>query len=211
MKSPNILRTVYLPNDQAIQIRTEVEQLHQSIQEQRVYYERIIQSLRDEKSKYEEEQRVKYIEFVEELETIMARLHEQEIFNYQIIRDHVDLMSQYEVEERKTQEEIESIRVENAQLREQIRQINKMTEQKKKEAKDEYEKQALEYQEVFRNQSAMQKENIAIITDQYKKVQEIYKRKMTDMNERLGKESKKMGGQEERRKLELEGYASDLQ
>ena len=31
------------------------------------------------------------------------------------------------------------------------------------------------------------------------------------MNERLGKESKKMGGQEERRKLELEGYASDLQ
>ena len=31
------------------------------------------------------------------------------------------------------------------------------------------------------------------------------------MNERLVKESKKMGGQEERRKLELEGYGSDLQ
>ena len=34
---------------------------------------------------------------------------------------------------------------------------------------------------------------------------------MADMSERLVKESKKMGGQEERRKLELEGYASDLQ
>lgn len=64
---------------------------------------------------------------------------------------------------------------------------------------------------MFRQQSAMQRENIAIITDQYKKVQEIYKRKMADMNDRLGKEAKKMGGQEERRKLELEGYSSDLQ
>lgn len=27
-KSPNILRTIYLPNDQAIQIRNEVESLH---------------------------------------------------------------------------------------------------------------------------------------------------------------------------------------
>lgn len=71
---------------------------------------------------------MKYIEFVEELEKLMAKLHEQEVFNYQVIRDHVDLMSQYEVEERKTQEEIESVRQENSQLREQIRQISKMTE-----------------------------------------------------------------------------------
>ena len=56
--------------------------------------------MRDEKSSYEEDQRVKYIEFVEELESIMKKLHEQEVFNYQVIRDHVDLMSQYEVEER---------------------------------------------------------------------------------------------------------------
>ena len=65
-----------------------------------MHYERVLQGLRDEKSSYEEDQRVKYIEFVEELESIMKKLHEQEVFNYQVIRDHVDLMSQYEVEER---------------------------------------------------------------------------------------------------------------
>ena len=81
----------------------------------------------------------------------MKKLHEQEVFNYQVIRDHVDLISQYEVEERQTQEEIEAMRVENSQLREQIRQIGKLTEKKKKEAKEDYEKHALEYQEVFRN------------------------------------------------------------
>ena len=30
-KSPNILRTIYLPNDQATQIRNEVEMLHHQI------------------------------------------------------------------------------------------------------------------------------------------------------------------------------------
>lgn len=116
-KSPNILRTIYLPNDQAVEIRNEVERLHQQIQEQRVNYERVLQQLRDEKSAYEEQQRVRYIDSVEAIDKLMQQLHDQEIFNYQVIRDHVDVMSQYEVEERKMQEEIEAVRVENMQLR----------------------------------------------------------------------------------------------
>lgn len=73
--------------------------------------------MRDEKSKYEEDQRMKYIDYVEEVEKLMSKLQDQEIFNYQVIRDHVDVMSQYEVEERKIQEEIEAIRIENAQIK----------------------------------------------------------------------------------------------
>lgn len=67
-----------------------------------------------------------------------------------------------------------------------------------------------EYTEKFREQSRLQKENIAIIKDQYKKVQEIYRRKMADMQEKLAKETKKMEVAERRRKLELDGYAADL-
>ena len=59
-------------------------------------------------------------------------------------------MSQFEIEERKMQEEIEAIRLENMQMRDQIRVVAKSSEQKKKDAKEEYEKNALEYQEVFR-------------------------------------------------------------
>jgi hypothetical protein len=64
---------------------------------------------------------------------------------------------------------------------------------------------------VFREQTKAQKENIAVIKDQYKKVQEIYKRKMGEMQERLVKETKKMEINERRRKHELEGYGADLQ
>lgn len=127
-----------------------MESLHQQIQDQRVHYERVLQQMRDDKSQYEEEQRIKYLDFVEEIEKLMSKLQDQEVFNYQVIKDHVDVMSQYEIEERKMQEEIEAIRVENMQIRDQIREVSKSSEQKKKDAKDEYEKNALEYQEVFR-------------------------------------------------------------
>ena len=42
-------------------------------------------------------------------------------------------------------------------------------------------------------------------------MQEIYKRKMGDMQDRLAKETKKMEVAERRRKMELEGYGADLQ
>lgn len=41
-------------------------------------------------------------------------------------------------------------------------------------------------------------------------MQEIYKRKMAEMGERLAKETKKMEVNERRRKLALEGYGADL-
>ena len=55
MQTPNILRTIYLPNDQSSQMRQEVDALHQQIQEQRVHYESILLKLRDDKSNYEEQ------------------------------------------------------------------------------------------------------------------------------------------------------------
>lgn len=42
-------------------------------------------------------------------------------------------------------------------------------------------------------------------------MQEVYKRKTADMKERLETETKKVDRNEERRRLELEGFAADLQ
>ena len=59
------------------------------------------------------------------------------------------------------------MRVENTNLRDQIRNIARQAEVKKKEVKQEYERSAQEYTNKFREQSRSQKENIAIIKDQY--------------------------------------------
>jgi hypothetical protein len=112
--TPNVLRTIYLPNDQSSHMRNEVETLHEQIQQQRVHYERILNKLRDERSETEEQQRQHYVQVSEEIEKTLQQLQEQEIFNYQVVRDHVETMTQHEAEERKFQEETESIRLENA-------------------------------------------------------------------------------------------------
>ena len=96
-------------------------------------------------------------------------------------------------------------------MREQIRQATFNTKKTKTKAKNEYISDTMEYQEKFRDQAKIQQENIAIIKDQYRKVQEIYKRKTEEMSERLKADTTKVDNTERRRKLELEGYSADLQ
>lgn len=96
-------------------------------------------------------------------------------------------------------------------MREQIRTATHTTLQTKTKARQDYVNETLAFQEKFREQARFAQENISIIRDQYRKVQEIYKRKMADMKERLESETKKVDRNEERRRLELEGYCADLQ
>jgi hypothetical protein len=57
----------------------------------------------------------------------------------------------------------------------------------------------------------MQQKAITVIKDQYRKVSEVYNRKVEDMRATIARESRKTDGLERRRKLEMEGVTSDLQ
>lgn len=92
-----------------------------------------------------------------------------------------------------------------------VRQATEKAKAVRDKAKSGYIQETLEYQERFREQSVLQQENISIIRDQYRKVQEIYKRKTADMSERLEQLTTKADRAEKRRKLELEGFGADLE
>lgn len=96
-------------------------------------------------------------------------------------------------------------------MREQVRIASLTTQKAKTKAKQDYVNETLAFQDKFREQARFAQENISIIRDQYRKVQEIYKRKTTEMSERLTHETTKVERNEQRRKLELEGYSADLQ
>jgi len=70
--TPNVLRTIYLPNDQSSAMRSEVEQLHREILEQRAHYERVLNTMRDERSGFEEKQRERYLTATEDIERVMT-------------------------------------------------------------------------------------------------------------------------------------------
>ena len=77
--------------------------------------------LRDQKALFEEQQREKYVQYKARVDQLMSQIQETEVFNQQVVKDHVDSLSAHELEERKMQEELEQIRLENMAMREQIR------------------------------------------------------------------------------------------
>ena len=57
----------------------------------------------------------------------------------------------------------------------------------------------------------MQNQAIGVIKDQYKKVSEVYKSKVTEMKDQIAREETKTSGLVRRRACEQAGVASDLQ
>jgi len=62
---PNVLRTIYLPNNDASGMAEEVNNLHRKIAENRVTFEHILMELRAKKSAKEEDARGVFIKQVE--------------------------------------------------------------------------------------------------------------------------------------------------
>ena len=98
---PNVLRTVYMPNEKVGQIQTENDRLNGQIQAQRADHERILMQLRDQKALFEENRRGQYMHYKERVEELLRQIHETEAFNQEVVKDHVDALSSHELEERK--------------------------------------------------------------------------------------------------------------
>ena len=100
-QNPNILRTVYMPNDKIGQIKSETDKLNAQIQEDRAKFEKVILQLRHDKGSFEEMQREKYLKNRQELEQISNEIQQLESFNQEVVKDHVDSLSTHELEERR--------------------------------------------------------------------------------------------------------------
>ena len=70
--NPNVLRTVYLPNEQVGHLKSENDTLNRQIQQQRAEHERVLMQLRDQKAQFEETQRDKYLGYKQRVENLLA-------------------------------------------------------------------------------------------------------------------------------------------
>lgn len=62
----------------------------------------------------------------------------------------METVARFEGEERRIQEETEAIRVENGLLRDEIREVARVAQERKKEVKGDYTKSTQEYSDKFR-------------------------------------------------------------
>lgn len=143
-------------------------------------------------------------------EQVLEQLHKREQYNVDIAKDHIELKHFYELEERAKQEENEQIRQENQILRNEIRKICNDTNKTVNLAKKGYEQNSEEYSQLFRDQNMTHAQNMHVIQDQYKKMSISYKQKKEVLERKWEDYSKRLEMAEKKRKLDLEGYCSDL-
>mmetsp|Transcript_3694 Transcript_3694/g.5567 ORF Transcript_3694/g.5567 Transcript_3694/m.5567 type:complete len:170 (-) Transcript_3694:162-671(-) len=169
-----------------------------------------MKGLQDEKGQFEEYHRESHLALIEQYEQVVKRAHEKESYSQQIVREHLELKHVFELEERAKNEENEALRQENQNLRNTIRKVAGETSKTVETAKQQYEEDAEEFSSKFRGQIRSHNENMSVIRDQYHKLSGVYKKKMEIYNEQFGKEQLKMDQKDGKRKLELEGFQSDL-
>lgn len=210
-QKPNILRTIYMPNYEVDEGTEQIKTLRSTLDEERAYYEDLMRNMHDEKAQFEEGLRSRYHETEDRYTKSLEAMLDKERYNVEVVRDHIELKHVFELEERASQEEIEAIRQENLALRNGIRNICKDTKTTVEGAKGEFEANAEEFAQRFREQTSTHNVNMSLIRDQYNKVSAMHKRKVGGMEERRDRDFKKLENLSTKRMLDLEGNMSDLQ
>ena len=98
----------------------------------------------------------------------------------------------FEIEERAQQEENEVVRKQNHELRQSIRSICNETKSTVSNARKEYEINAEEFTEKFREQNKGHDVHISVIRDQYKKLTQMHEKKMMGNKEKLEQNEEKL-------------------
>lgn len=96
-------------------------------------------------------------------------------------------------------------------MRNAIRSIVKEKQDVVAHAKENYEKNSEDFSQKFREQNKSHDENMSIIRDQYNKLNTIHSKKQATLKEKLEKDQVREEQLRTKRKLDLEGFTSDLQ
>ena len=95
-------------------------------------------------------------------------------------------------------------------LRNAIRGLCREAKDTVETAKQDYEANSEEFSLRFREQNQQHAQNMFVIRDQYKKLSQVFTAKKEALDDRLQKDTDRLKQMHAKRKLDLEGYGSDL-
>ena len=210
-KPKNVLRTIYIPSEQANCMKAEVDQLKIKMAEQQSEYSVQIEKLKNERLQREEIMREEYIAYLDRLKEVEDKIEKETSNCYLMTRDLVDLKYLSENEERKLHEECHALRLENEEFRRNIISTIERGKQEQKNMVHEMSKVSNEVIQQLKFEGQRKSESLMIIKEQYERIQQIYKNRVQTLAELLEKKSKKCTDLKVRNSLELEGYQRDIE
>jgi len=209
-KPKNVLRTIFLPSEQTNCLKSEVDEIKSKIISISIENDKILQTLKDERSMREEELRNKYIQCSKSQKELLEEIEKQDKTNYLIVKDLIDAKYLAHNEERKLNEECHVLRMENEEFR---KNAIVTVERTKKESECMQKKMAKVSNEIvsqLKNEAQHKSEGLMIIKEQYEKIKQIHQARMKSLEEELAYKTKKCEDLKTRNELELEGYTNDI-
>lgn len=92
VKTPNILRTIYMENDDISNLRREIEQILQETEDEKAAYEAEIEQYQQERSKLDEYARQDFLSDQEKIDQVMREIADTNTFCMETFKDHCELL-----------------------------------------------------------------------------------------------------------------------
>ncbi|OWZ22027.1 hypothetical protein PHMEG_0003344 [Phytophthora megakarya] len=210
VRPSNVLRTVYMPNEQTATLTRTIEYLQKQLDAHKQLTESRIQTLQDvfaeEKAKmmlHQQQVEEKSIQLEKQVEKTKRVLT-------QTTKDYLVLRHKSQETERLAHEEIFQVKekcnnlvTEKTKLKEKVQEE---THALREVVREEGNQTVLE----FRNQAISRERDLQILKEQYAAMQEVCTKRIQDLQIRLTKLRSRYRSLDKRRAMEMEGFTRDL-
>ena len=197
----HILRTIHLPCAQSETLGSQREALISQIEAQRVHYNELVAQERENQRFKEGEMRKEFEERAKLQEELIQRICKAQEGKTSEVRELVRLKHEFQERQKSLVEELTELKLHQSNLLSNYYSAVKQTSAKESSPDLAHE---------FRHQAQEAESQLALVKDQTSNMQSIFNQKISELEERFSSLQKKYKQLQQRKKLETEGFASQM-
>jgi len=202
----NVVRTIYMPNESVDVLKLIIKSLRTQLDETAALAEQKLRALtedrliRETETREREEQHKRVVSQLREELDALVELH------HATTRDYLDLRQESQKQEKMLREECVRLTAEAHAARRALAKA--LEEEKQRDLRRQKESEIFVH--LFRKQALGSEEDLAIIKGQYEAAHELYEKRIKHLEARLAQTTAKLKACEEKRRLDREGFQSDI-
>jgi len=207
---PRVLRTVYLPNEKVDSLLLTIESLRAQMQQsETLARERVAALLEDRRLRMEEERARRSVE-AEKLQESELTVERLQALLHKYTKDYLALKHDALQTQRVEKETIEALRVDNRQIKEQMASERTSAEVEVHAVSTSAKQSSEQYVSLFRQQVCDTERTMGLLKDRHSGLQQALVMRVKELEEYASRTKQQYKALEERRRLEAEGFRSEL-
>jgi len=205
----DVLKTIYLPNEQINTIAIENENLKRRLREEEIAHAEQIDVLREELRIREEEHFNRQEADLDRIQELADKNKKLETYKGMIAKEYFSLRLQVNERKQQLQGENEILKINYDGLSQKVTNHERKVEVEYKIAAETLGKKSEEYTQKYQNTIRQKDEALIMVKEQYAQVQKTYLNKLQTIEENLANLANKYSTLEKRRMIENEDFKAE--